>query len=181
MRANRPPTDADAARQLELFDGTLAEPGRARDELPVARDRPRRSNANLEAVPIESAKPSHPAGGGPHAGADRATLAALEAALVDARSAADDRPGPCRPRLPPRRTRHPARSSAGSRSLAAAGARRLAESARSLAEERERDRGVPGRDRRPPRVVGSARAERPRGGDDRRLPSLVPATSGPCP
>src|SRR6266540_5635568 len=92
MRANRPPTGADAARQLELFDRTLAEPGRARDELPVARDRPRRSNANLEAVPIESAKPSQPAGGGPHAGADRATLAALEAALVDARSAADDRP-----------------------------------------------------------------------------------------
>src|SRR6266545_1055669 len=92
MRANRPPTGTDAACQLELFDGTLAEPGRARDELPVARDRPRRSNANLEAVPIESAKPSQPAGGGPHAGADRATLAALEAALVDARSAADDRP-----------------------------------------------------------------------------------------
>jgi len=92
MRANRPPAGADAARQLELFDGTLAEPGRARDELPVARDRPRGSNADLEAVPIESAEPSEPAGGGPHAGADRATLAALEAALVDARSAADDRP-----------------------------------------------------------------------------------------
>jgi len=92
MRTNRPPTGADAARQLELFDGTLAEPGRARDELPVAGERPRRSNANLEAVPIESAERSGPAGGGPHAGADRATLAALEAALVDARSAADDRP-----------------------------------------------------------------------------------------
>src|SRR6266508_2385257 len=92
MRANRPPTGADAACQLELFDGTLAESGRARNELPLARDRPRRSNANPEAVPIESAEPSEPAGGGPHAGADRATLAALEAALVDARSAADDRP-----------------------------------------------------------------------------------------
>jgi hypothetical protein len=45
---------------------SVAEPGRARDELPVARDRQRRSNANLEAVPIESAKPSQPAGGGPH-------------------------------------------------------------------------------------------------------------------
>src|SRR6266516_4146833 len=92
MRANRPPAGADAARQLELFDGTLAEPGRARDDLPVARDGPRRSNANLEAVPIESAERSEPAGARPHAGADRAALAALEAALVDARSAADDRP-----------------------------------------------------------------------------------------
>jgi hypothetical protein len=92
MPANRPPTGADAARQLELFDGTLAEQGRARDDLPVARDGPRRSNANLEAVPIASAEPSEPAGGGPHAGADRGTLAALEAALADARSAADDRP-----------------------------------------------------------------------------------------
>jgi len=92
IRANRPPAGADAVRQLELFDGTLAEPGRARDELPVARDEPRRSNANLEAVPIEAAEPSEPAGGGRHAGADRGTLAALEAVLVDARSAADDRP-----------------------------------------------------------------------------------------
>src|SRR5213592_4026158 len=76
MRPSRPPPGADAARQLELFDGTLAEPG-ARDDL---------------AVPIESVERSEPAGAGPHADADRATLAALEAALVDARSAADDRP-----------------------------------------------------------------------------------------
>src|SRR6266540_949043 len=156
MRANRPSTGADAAGQLELFDGALAEPGRARGEPVVARDRPRRSNANLEAVPIESAEPSEPAGGGLHAGSDRAALAALEAALLDARS------------------------SAGRRSLASAGARRLAASARGPAEERERDRGVPGRDRRPARVVGSERAQRPRGGDDRRLPALVPATRGPC-
>src|SRR6266511_2830885 len=92
MRANRPSTGADAAGQLELFDGALAELGRARDEPAVARDGPRRPNANLEAVPIESAERSEPAGGGPHAGADRATLAALEAALADARAAADDRP-----------------------------------------------------------------------------------------
>ncbi len=92
MRTNRPPKEADSACQLDLFDGTLAEPGRAPGELPVARDRPGRSNANLEAVPIESAEPSEPAGGGPHAGADRAALAALQAALLDARSAADDRP-----------------------------------------------------------------------------------------
>jgi hypothetical protein len=93
IRANRPPTGADAARQLELFDGTLAEPGRARDELP-ARTGQRHSNANLEAVSIESAERSEPPGAGPHTDADRATLAALEAALVDARSAADDRPAP---------------------------------------------------------------------------------------
>src|SRR5215218_6729703 len=92
MRASRPLAGADAARQLELFDGTPVEPVRARDELPVARTRPRHSYANLEAVPIESAERSEPAGRGPHADADRATLAALEAALVDARAAADDRP-----------------------------------------------------------------------------------------
>ena len=80
MRAGRPPAGADAARQLELFDGTLAEPG------------PRHSNANMEGVPIEVAMRSKPAGAGPHEDADRATLAALEAALVDARAAADDRP-----------------------------------------------------------------------------------------
>lgn len=92
MRANRPPTGADPARQLALFDGTVAEPGRARDELSVARAGPPHSNASLEAVPIKSAERSEPAGAGPHADADRATLAALEAALVNARSAADDRP-----------------------------------------------------------------------------------------
>jgi hypothetical protein len=92
MRANRPPAGADAARQLALFDGMPAEPGRPPDELPVARTGPRHSNADPEAVPNESAERSEPAGAGPHADADRATLAALEAALVDARSAADDRP-----------------------------------------------------------------------------------------
>jgi hypothetical protein len=94
MRANPPPTDGDAACQLELFDGTLAESGRGRNDLPVASDGPPPSNASLEAeaLPIESAERSENAGGGRHAGADRATLAALEAALVDARSAADDRP-----------------------------------------------------------------------------------------
>ena len=92
MHANRPPAGADAVRQLELFDGTLAERGRAPDELPVATDGSRHSKANLEAVPTESAELREPAGGGSHGGADRATLAALAAALADARSAADDRP-----------------------------------------------------------------------------------------
>ena len=92
MRANRAPVEVDSARQLELFDEALAEPERARAELPVAGDRLRRSNADLEALPIEPAEPSERADGGPHARADRATLAALEAALADARAAADDRP-----------------------------------------------------------------------------------------
>ena len=64
---------------------------RARAELPVAKDILRRSNASLEVVPIEPIEPDEPANGGSHAGADRATLAALETALADARAAADDR------------------------------------------------------------------------------------------
>ena len=92
MRANRPPTGADTACQLELFDDALAEPERTRAELPVGEDRQRRPNARLEVVPIERAEPGEPADGGSHAGADRATLAALETALADARAAADDRP-----------------------------------------------------------------------------------------
>src|SRR5688500_16603212 len=92
MRANRPPTGADAAYQLELFDEALAEPKRAQAELPVAEDKLRRSNASLQVVPIEPAEPDGLANGGSHAGADRVTLAALETALADARAAADDRP-----------------------------------------------------------------------------------------
>ena len=82
----------ESAGQLELFDKALAEPERARAELPVAKDRLRASNGNLEALRIEPAEPSEPADGGQRADADRATLAALEAALADARAAADDRP-----------------------------------------------------------------------------------------
>jgi hypothetical protein len=93
MRANRPHSAADTACQLELFDDALAEPKRARAELPVGKDsKLRRPKASLEVVPIEPAEPAEPANGGSHAGADRATLAALETALADARAAADDRP-----------------------------------------------------------------------------------------
>ena len=92
MRANRPHTGADAARQLELFDDTLAEPEHARAELPVGGAMLCRSNASLEALPIELAEPDESADGRSHACADRATLAALETALADARAAADDRP-----------------------------------------------------------------------------------------
>src|SRR5438093_1596306 len=77
MRPSRPPPGADAARQLELFDGTLAEPG-ARDELPVARTGPRRSNANL-AVPIESVERSERAER-PRGGDDRRPPALVPAA-----------------------------------------------------------------------------------------------------
>lgn len=87
MRANRPHTGADAACQLDLFDDTLVEPEHARAELPVAKDTLHRSNASLEVVAIEPAEPNEPADGGSHAGADRATLAALETALADARAA----------------------------------------------------------------------------------------------
>jgi integrase/recombinase XerC len=92
VRANRPHAGADAARQLELFDDALVEPEHARAGLPVAKDTLHRSNASLEVVPIEPAEPDELADGGSHAGADRATLAALETALADARAAADDRP-----------------------------------------------------------------------------------------
>lgn len=92
MRANQPHTGADTAGQLELFDAALAEPEHDRAELSVAKDTLRRSNPSLEVVPIELAEPRESASGGSHAGADRATLAALETALADARAAADDRP-----------------------------------------------------------------------------------------
>jgi len=92
MRANRPDSVADTAGQLELFDDALAEPEHTRAELPVDKDRLRRTNARLEVVPIEPAESREPADGGSQAGVDRATLAALETALVDARAAADDRP-----------------------------------------------------------------------------------------
>ena len=92
MRANRPHSVADAAYQLDLFDDALTEPEHARAELPIAKDTLRRSNASLEALPIEPAQPDSSAYGGSHAGADRAILVALETALADARAAADDRP-----------------------------------------------------------------------------------------
>lgn len=92
MRANRPHTRCDTACQLELFDDALTEPEHARAELPIAKGTLRRSSASLEVVPIEPAEPDEPADSGSHARADRATLAALETALADARAAADDRP-----------------------------------------------------------------------------------------
>lgn len=84
-------TGVDTACQLELFDEVLTESEHTRAELPVGKDRLHRRNTRLEVVPIEPAE-REPGDGGSQAGADRATLAALETALADARAAADDRP-----------------------------------------------------------------------------------------
>jgi hypothetical protein len=92
MPANGASAETESARQLQLFDGALAGPERPGAELSVAENGPSRSNAILESGTIEVAEPSEPADWGPHEGADRATIAALEAALADARAAADDRP-----------------------------------------------------------------------------------------
>ncbi len=92
MRANRAPGEVDSACQLELFDDALAEPQQEKAELLVLNDRRDGSNVGLEALPIEPSVQSKVTGGGPHAGADRAVLRALEEALADARGAGDDRP-----------------------------------------------------------------------------------------
>jgi len=84
--------EVDSARQLELFDEALAEPGSARTELLIVKGGRGRANAAAEGFPTESAEPGEPAGGGPHAGSDRAVLKALEATLRAARASADDRP-----------------------------------------------------------------------------------------
>jgi hypothetical protein len=91
MRAEREPVGVDSACQLELFDDPVAEPELAQAELIAASERLGGSMAELDGLAIEPAELSGPADGGPHAGADRATLVALEAALADARAAADDR------------------------------------------------------------------------------------------
>ena len=88
-----------------------------------------------------------------------------------------------RPRVVPRSARGLAGCTfpgcfARGRRFAAPSSRRLATKARDLAEEPERDRGLPRRDRRPPRLVGGERAERSRRSDDRRLPERLPA-AGP--
>src|SRR6266508_3789214 len=180
MPAKRAPVEVESPDQLELFDEALTEPERDREEPLGAKDGLGRWHDDVGGLPTEPAESSEPAGGGPQAGGDRAVLKALEATLADARASADDRPAlvVLASRFP--RTRRPDGPAGGRRSLTSAGARRLAASARSPAEERERDRGVPGRDRRPARAIGSERAEHPRGGDDRRLPALVPAARGPC-
>jgi integrase/recombinase XerC len=80
MPAKQQPNGVDSACQLELFHESVADPHRGG------------SDANLEALPAESAEPSEVTSSGTHTDADRSVLTALEGALADARAAADDRP-----------------------------------------------------------------------------------------
>ena len=135
------------------------------------------------AIGLPEAEEAHPALRRLSGSADRAALAALEAALADARASEDDRPPLVVLGVVPR----PARGVSGRPFLdcfgrgsrfAAPSSRRLATKARNLAEEPERVGGLPGRDRRPPRLVGGERAERSRRSHDRPLPKRLPA-AGP--
>ncbi len=112
--------------------------------------------------------------------ADRAALAALEAALLEAREAADDRPplvvlAACLGQLgsPPSTT---VVSLASLRQPRDDWLRRL----ETGTQERERARRVPRCDRRSPRLVRRARAERPQRTSDRRLPERL-RSNGPIP
>jgi integrase/recombinase XerC len=91
-RANRAPDGVDSACQLELFDDALGEPQQEEADLLVLNDMRHGSNADLEALQIETSGQSRTVAGGAHAAPDRAVLRALEEALVDAREAGDDRP-----------------------------------------------------------------------------------------
>ena len=73
MRAKDALVEACSARQLKLFAEALAESEHARAELVVANDSRRRSNADLEVLPAELAKPST-APDGTRSAADRAAL-----------------------------------------------------------------------------------------------------------
>ena len=92
MRANRAPGEVDSAWQLELFDDALVQPQQEEAELLALNDRRDGSSVGMEALPIEPSGQRKATGGGPHAGADRAVLRALEQALADAREAGDNRP-----------------------------------------------------------------------------------------
>jgi len=92
MPAEQPPDGVDSACQLELFDGTLAEPQRAGTEPLASTDRRDGSNADWEVPPTTLAESSTASGRRTYSDADRAVLKALEVALADARAAADDRP-----------------------------------------------------------------------------------------
>jgi hypothetical protein len=92
MPAEQPPNGVDSACQLELFDGTLAEPQRAGTGPLASTDRRDGSNADWEVPPTTLAESSTASGRRTYSDADRAVLKALEVALADARAAADDRP-----------------------------------------------------------------------------------------
>jgi hypothetical protein len=92
MRANRAPGELDSVCQLELFDDALVEPRQEEVELLVLNHRRDGWDDGVEALPLGRSGQRKPTGGGPHAGADRAVLTALEEALADAREVGDDRP-----------------------------------------------------------------------------------------
>ncbi len=92
MPAKRPRDSVDSACQLELFDEALAEPHRAQAEPLILNNKQDNANVNLDVLPTTPAEPSEVTRWGTHAGTDRAVLKALEGALANARTAADDRP-----------------------------------------------------------------------------------------
>src|SRR6266511_318984 len=85
MPAEQPPNGVDSACQLELFDGTLAEPQRAGTEPLASTDRRDGSNADWEVPPTTLAESSTASGRRTYSDADRAVLKALEVVLADAR------------------------------------------------------------------------------------------------
>ena len=86
-RARKARTDVDLDGQLDLFDDVVSHPQ------PIAADRRKGRNGDLEGHAAPIARPSERTGIRTYAGADRAVLRALEEALADARAAGDDRPG----------------------------------------------------------------------------------------
>src|SRR6266545_3897272 len=92
MPAKQPRDSVDSACQLELFDEALAEPHRAQAEPLILNNKQDNANVNLDVLPTTPAEPSEVTRWGTHAGTDRAVLKALEGALANARTAADDRP-----------------------------------------------------------------------------------------
>jgi hypothetical protein len=147
--------EVESARQLALFDEVMLESGRAPGELVVANEGPGPPKADARLVRAEPAQPQDAAGGG-FGAADRAALAALEAALADARAAADDRPplvvlASCLGQIgtpPPARTNSVSLRQARNEWL-----RRLETGRKS----RSTLVAYPGRDRRPARLGGCDR------------------------
>jgi integrase/recombinase XerC len=90
-RPRQGPVEAESVGQLALFGEPTTEPERDGVEPRAVGDRLRLVRAELKAVPAGSSEPGV-GEAGVLADADSAALAALEAALTDARASADDRP-----------------------------------------------------------------------------------------